>query len=51
MALNALVDSFLPQSEKCETERVNSAVNLSTPSHFATSKHVQPRIGCYDIST
>jgi len=26
MTLNALVDSFLPQSEKCGTERVNCLV-------------------------
>ena len=26
MALNALVDSFLPQSKKCETERVKHSV-------------------------
>ena len=30
MVLNALVDSFLPQSEKCGNERVNFSVCIAT---------------------
>jgi len=50
MALNTLVDSFLPQSEKCETERVKLNAPPQTENIFRQLQNVR-KLQMFRITT